>query len=337
MTTAEPRWNAPIFIVGSPRSGTTLLRNLLNRHPAIAVCRETDYYHYVYRRRRAFGDLGNLKNRQRLVKEYLSTQRIRRMKIDLQALENVLMDEASSYPALFASLLRFYAKAHGKSRCGEKTPLHAYFTETLCEWYPGGRIIHLLRDPRDVVVSLGQLPSAPNSLIGRAKLWLRRNLAALRSQHRPQYLQVRYEELVTDPEKCLGGICRFLEEEYSPIMLVPDWDPTADRPWYRRAEESVTTQRIGVWRKELTEEQIALIEWLIGPHMKTFGYEAVGRKPSSGAIARAFALGAFDTVRRKVGEFPGVWYSLTCSRELVKEESARERYRTRNLTRSVPQ
>src|SRR6202034_1924131 len=98
MTTAEPRWNAPVFIVGSPRSGTTVLRNLLNRHPSIAVCRETDYYHYVYRRRRAVGDLGNLKNRQRLVKEYLSTQPIRTMKIDLQALEEVFMDEADSYP-----------------------------------------------------------------------------------------------------------------------------------------------------------------------------------------------------------------------------------------------
>src|SRR6267378_254336 len=81
------RWNEPIFIVGAPRSGTTLLRNMLNRHPAIAICRETVFFQYVYQRRRTFGSLGELRNRRRLITEYLSTQRIRLMQMDSQALE----------------------------------------------------------------------------------------------------------------------------------------------------------------------------------------------------------------------------------------------------------
>ena len=50
----------PVFVVGSPRSGTSLLRNMLNRHPSLAICGETHFDHYVYKRRRAFGDLSNL-------------------------------------------------------------------------------------------------------------------------------------------------------------------------------------------------------------------------------------------------------------------------------------
>jgi hypothetical protein len=61
-------------------------------------------------------------------------------------------------------------------------------------------------------------------------------------RHSPQYLPVRYEQLVAVPEQELRRICAFVGEEYSPAMLMPNWDPTADRPWYRRAEEPVTTK-----------------------------------------------------------------------------------------------
>lgn len=304
---------------------------MLNRHPAIAVCRETDFYHYVYKRRHRFGDLNDLRNRRRLVREYLGIQRIQRMRLDLQALETRLLQDGTSYPAFFAALLRFYAETHGKQRCGEKTPEHALFTETLCEWYPDAAIIHVVRDPRDVVASLRHLPWAPNNAIGNARLWFTRNLAARRSRHRPQYLLVRYEELVTQPEGELRRICAFLGEDYSPAMLVPNWDPTADRPWFQRAEQSVTTARIGTWRTELSEADVALVEWVLGAHMKTFGYEPVGRTPSIICLLRGLVFGAANAVRRRVGEFPGVWYWVTRSTKLAKEETAKERFRSRHL------
>lgn len=328
----ELQSSKPIFIVGAPRSGTTLLRNMLNRHPAIAVCRETEFYHFIYRRRRAFGSLASLTNRQRLVKEYLSTQRIRRLQLDLEILEQKLLEEGASYEAFFLSLLEFYARAHGKKRCGEKSPQHALFTETLCEWYPDATIIHLLRDPRDVAASLLRMPLAPNEALGGARVWLRYNLSAWRSRHRPQYLLVRYEELVTRPEQELARICAFIGEQYSSAMLVPNWDPTADRPWFRRAEEPVTTERLGKWREQLTADQVSLVEWVVGPNMRTLGYEAAGRAPTRAAIFRGLALAGFDSVRRRIEEFPGVWYSVTRSPKLVKEETAKNRVRNRLVT-----
>jgi sulfotransferase family protein len=323
--------NEPIFIVGAPRSGTTLLRNMLNRHPDIAICRETVFFHYVYRRRRTFGSLRELRNRRRLVQEYLSTQRIQVMQMDSQALEATLLREGTSYPAFFAALLRFYAKVHAKRRCGEKTPRHALFTETLCQWYPGARIIHLLRDPRDVVASLVRMPWADHNALGNARLWLRCNLAAHRSRHRPQYMVVRYEDLVTNPERELSRVCAFVGEEYSPAMLAPNPDGACVAPWYQRAEAPLTAERMGSWRERLTVDEASLVEWFVGRHMQTFGYQAVSPPPGSWSIIRDLAATVVQAAERRAGEFPAVWYSFVRSGHLVKEEDLKDRFRNAGL------
>src|SRR5216683_1842142 len=177
MSASETHFDKPIFIVGAPRSGTTLLRNMLNRHPAIAICHETAFQHFVYRRSRAFGSLSDMRNRRLLVKEYLSTWRVQASQMDLQVLGETLLREGTSYAAFFSSLLRFYAQTHGKRRCGEKTPQHALFTKTLCEWYPDARIIHLVRDPRDVVASLLRMPWASSSVLTNAYQWRQCNVS----------------------------------------------------------------------------------------------------------------------------------------------------------------
>ena len=325
----------PIFIVGSPRSGTTLLRNMLNRHPAIAICGETFFQHAVYKRRRRFGDLSDLQNRERLVSQYISTRALRNMGIDLRTLRETLLQDGTSYPALFLSLLRFYARARNKVRYGEKTPQHAEFTETLCQWYPSAYVIHLVRDPRDTVASLLRMPWAPGSVIANARWWLRCNLSAWRSRHRPQYWQVRYEELVTCPVRELGKICAFIGEDYSPLMLEPNWDPATNRPWFRRAEEPVTTSRIGRWREELTADEAGLVEWVVGRHMQTFGCEALTRAPRVMAIAGGLAFAVVDAVRRRMAEFPAALYYLVRSPNLLREEAARQRSRQGHLRQSI--
>jgi hypothetical protein len=320
----------PIFVVGARLSGTTLLRNMLNRHPAIAMCRETDFYHYVYKRRYGFRGLKHLRNRLRLVKQYLGTQRLRRMQLDLEALQERLLREGTSYPAFFGSLLRFYADKQEKKRCGEKTPEHALFTETLAIGIPMRASFILSGILGMWLASLQRLPSASNSAIGNARLWLSHNLGAWSSRHRPNYMLVRYEDLVTKAEDELRRLCAFLGEDYSAAMLTPNWDSTADRPWFRRAEEPVTTERIGRWREELTAEDVALTEWVLGCTIKMFGYSPVSNPPSRTALLRGLASAAYDAVWRRIAEFPGVWYSVTRFTRLAKEEAAKDRFRNRH-------
>ena len=309
----------PIFIVGAPRSGTTLLRNMLNRHPGIAICGETQFHRNVYSRRRAFGNLADPKNRERLVHEYLSTERIGRLGMDLSKLRGRLV-RADSYRDVFTGILEHYAESQGKQRCGEKTPQHAVFTETLCDWYPGATIIHLVRDPRDVVASLQRMPWASNSVVTNARVWVSRNAAAGRSSHRPGYLLVYYETLVTRPEQELARICTHLGEEYFSSMLIPQEERITYSERSKRSQTAITSDRLGKWKEQLSEAEVALIEWVAGKSMGAFGYGATVKQAARLTIVRSLALAAYDAVCQRIHHFPAVLYRLLRPTKLVSEE-----------------
>jgi len=300
----------PIFIVGSPRSGTNLLRRMLDRHPCIGICGETHFFSTVYpeRRRRAFGELGDVRNRRRLVDELVSTRRIQTLGLDSQQLAEQLMQEGESYRALFAALCKNYSASQGKARWGEKTPQHAFFSETLCDWYPGAVIVHMLRDPRDVVSSLLRLPFGFASAILNARTWLNCNLAARSSKDRPGYLEVRYESLAARPKQELERICAFIGEDYSPAMLEAEQSSVTDALETERYLAPVTKERLERWRKELTADQVAQVEWWIGAELENFGYRAAGPPASAATIARGLARAAFELGKEIVPMLPALWY-----------------------------
>ena len=236
----------PIFIVGVPRSGTTLLRVILNKHPNIAICDETYFFYYVYSRRRAFGDLTREDNRRRLVEAYLGTWRISRLGLDRQELESRLLREGTDYRAFFSSLLGAYAESRSKPRPGEKTPQHAEHVEALFDWYPDATVIHVVRDPRDVVASLRSVPWGRSSAVANARLWVDLTGAAERAAGRRGFISLRYEDLVTHPEDSLRSLCRTLGEPYVPEVLSDPSQETPDRPWFGRAyEPQISRSRIG--------------------------------------------------------------------------------------------
>jgi hypothetical protein len=300
----------PIFVVGSPRSGTNLLRRMLDRHPAIAICGETHFFSTVYpqRRREAFGDPADARNRQRLVDALVSTRRIQALGLDSAQLAKKLMQDGASYPALFAALCKCYSESQGKPRWGEKTPQHAFFTETLCEWYPGAVILHMVRDPRDVVSSLLRLPFGFASTILNARTWLNCNLAARRSKHRQGYLEVRYESLAAQPKQELERICTFIGEEYCPAMLEAEQASIRDALESDRYLAPLTTERLERWRKELSTDQVAQVEWWIGAELKNFGYEAAAPPASAVTIAQGLVKAALELAREVIPKLPALWY-----------------------------
>jgi hypothetical protein len=296
-----------------------LLRNLLGRHPSIAICPETRFFADVYRRRSAFGSLENPKNRQRLVDQYLSTARIKRLQVDLSVLRQRLLDEATSYPAFLATMMRNYSDFHGKERFGEKTPHHSLFTETLSDWYPGASIIHLVRDPRDVVASLQRIPWAPKSILNNAWIWVLFNRAVEKSRRRPGYLQVHYEQLVAAPEQELARICDHIGEEWPASLTVPT-DPSGPYSWPRSAFGAVTRERLEKWRDQLSPQDVSLVERIAGEGLETYGYERSGPSPSLATIIQGYAVAGLDIARQRVAQFPYTWFYLTQPTNLALHE-----------------
>jgi hypothetical protein len=307
----------PIFIVGAPRSGTTLLRAMLSRHPRIGLSDETYYLYTVYRRCSSFGDLANPVNRKALIESYTATNRVQQLNIDITRLKDRLMAEGTSYPAFFASFLQFYAEAQGKLRAGEKTPHHAKYVDTLLEWYPNSRVIHLVRDARDVCASLGNMPWGRKAAVANAKLWADLTLAAERGQGNPRFRRVRYEDLVANPEPTLRDLCDFVGEEYDPAMLGTTPVSTADKPWFLRSREALSKERMGLWQRRLSRNDVDLIETVAGPVMVSMGYDLNGRPASTALRLRGRVYSIVEDLKKKFLLAPRVWYSRFQPKNLV--------------------
>jgi hypothetical protein len=309
-----------VFIVGAPRSGTTLLRVLLNRHPAFGLCDETYFGYYVYGRRRVFGDLSDPQLRALAIRKYLETHRMQRLGLDLGQLASQLQSAGTSYRAFLATILHAYAESMSKPRGGEKTPHHAWLAPTLMDWFPSAKVIHLVRDPRDVAASLRHVAWGPRDSVRAARLWTELVLAAEACAGRPNFRTVRYADLVADTERTLAELCAFLGEEFVPAMLHPDANAKVDLPWFERAHGPLVADRQGLWRRELSPQDASLIEWIAGPLLTRFGLEVTGASPTY--LERAFGIMRchLEELSTRVTHARAMWYRWFRPAELAAEE-----------------
>lgn len=298
---AKPRHTLPSvpFIVGVPRSGTTLLRLALDAHPELAIPPETGFLLPLLQASRWRAP--------RLDREKFHDHVTRFHTWADQGLDAVAFARALAALEPFsvaAGTRCFYelsAVSRGKSRWGDKTPTYGTVLPRLRRLLPEARFIHLIRDGRDVALSLGKVWFSPSDeLAERAAYWAR-EVAVIRrgGQGDPGYLEVHFEDLVSAPRATLERICSFLALEYSETMarshetaaerletlkdvLRPDGQVVtrAERLHQHRLTSSPpTTERIGVWRRELTAEQVARFEQVAGAALEACGYETSRRRP----------------------------------------------------------
>ncbi len=272
----------PIFIVGTGRSGTTLLASLLDRHSAIACGPETAFFQFarptVQRRivddpkwpEQAVRFLSGI-DRERagnVLNAYgLTADEVRR----------ALRRKPRSIRSVLEAITEPYAKSQGKRRWAEKTPAHVMHVHELRRLWPDSRIVRVVRDPRGVVASRANVPFGPRSAVGSAYLWKRQDEAARGFfQTDPRSAVVRYEDLVADPEHTLRGICTLLGEAYEPQMLeVTDGAHVVaeGETWKWRVGAPIDTSRVDAWRDELStidQDRVALV---CADGMRRNGYE----------------------------------------------------------------
>jgi len=272
---------APIHVIGTGRSGTTLLRMMLSAHPRIHLTHEASFYVWegLWGRRPIDG----------LLAYYLQTPHFRWLRLDptevIRALPGPLTPDTRR--DLYAAVMRQAAARHDKPRWGDKTPSHSANLGRIFEDWPDARVIRIVRDPRGTVHSLTRMPWATGSIVAATGFCeLERHQVA---PFRDRILEIRLEDLVGEPEATMRRVLAHVGEAWSDQVLdhpahAPDDLPPV--PWFARAlQPRVSTMRQG-WREAWTPTEIRLVEQMNKETMAEYGYDPAVLDSEPGAWAR---------------------------------------------------
>ncbi len=285
----------PIVVMGSPRSGTTLLTTMMHAHPRIAMPPETRWVQGVYRRRDEFGDLNDPANRRKVAAFIMRKgTRFRELKIDPGRTTRRIVSAAPTLGSVTAAVFEEFAASRNKERWGDKRPSYTMWVDRLLAMWPEMQVIYMVRDPRACVASILRSPWFSGGFDEAVTAWARGEIEMRKFARRAvpgQYYKLRYEDLVADPGTELKQLCAFLGEHFDDAMLrhqdaaediVPNWETYHDR-----TRQDIDPSRVHGWTRDLTAEQIGLIELVCALPMHRHGYQRsrLGRRPPLGMIS----------------------------------------------------
>lgn len=324
----------PIYIGGLDRSGKTTLRAFLVSHPNIAIpAVGSNMWTYFYGQ---YGDLGQRDNFERCLEALLHYKHVRFLQPDPARIRREFWQGPPTYARLFALFLIHFAEREGKPRWGAQTGLIERYAPQLFAAYPGLKIIHMVRDPRDrYEASLALWPKGKGRAGGAAARWLySMRLAERHSQQFPQdYKIVRFESLITQPEETLRELCLFLGETYTPAMLTMAGAPRHRARLMKGSEielgqTPVSPAYVGGFRGKVAEQEIVFMQLIAGRKMQAYGYTLdpipfsfkdwllFAGKTWPNQMARLTAWQIVETVQQR---FPG-WLGRTPGQRMIIEE-----------------
>jgi hypothetical protein len=244
------------FVVGATRSGTTLLRLMLDAHPEIAIPSETHFIPDLIKAREEHGA-----SPERMLEMLTAHRRWGDFRIDAGELEErwLALEELTG-PAAVREFFRLYGeKQGGPPRWGDKTPGYVKRMRDIQDYLPEARFIHLIRDGRDVALSILKQSFGPDTIEAAADRWRGRVLRGRSQQpYLGYYIEVKFEDLVLDTEGQLRRICEFIELDFEPAML----------GYHERAEERLKEKARELPRGKGRDPQSA--ERRLKSHEKTF-------------------------------------------------------------------
>lgn len=257
----------PIFVGGAGRSGTTLMRVILDSHPNIACGPELKVIPSVcrlwYELQTAF--------RMPLREYHLKPKQV-----------NAIFGQ------MILSLLENYRAQAGKPRIAEKSPNNVFFFEHLHYLFPESPLLHLIRDGRDVVSSLlrmdwrnpktGERLEYTQDARKAAEYWANAVRAGQMARQRPslaaRYLEVRYEDLVAKPEETLKRVCDFIGEPWDPAVLKfhEKERNLAGESSAEQVQKEIYQSAVARWRKDLSPEDRQAVKEAAGDLLMVLGY-----------------------------------------------------------------
>ena len=253
---------------------------MLDAHPQMAVPPESHFLVTMGRWRRRYKG-GDRFDVDRFVRDLANQYGFRRWDLDPESVRNRLADTCPrSYPEAMRDVFALYADQAGKSRYAEKTPTNVVHMPFLARTFPEARFIHLIRDGRDVALSYLDADFGVESLGEAAIYWRRFVRKGRRDGQRlgSRYREIRYEDLVADPEASLRSLCAFIEIPYHPAML--QYQERADgilattsHAEHHQRIRLAPTRGLRDWRTQMEPDNVALFEALAGDTLAELGYE----------------------------------------------------------------
>jgi len=277
----------PLFIGACPRSGTTLLRSMLNNHPDLAVPAETGFVIPLWIGRGGFGDLRAAENRRRLAEWIFDApgRGGRRIRAGAFSREQAIERVVASQPTLgsvFATLFAMFAEAKGKPRWGDKRPAYSVYIDAIFALFPSAQFVNVVRDPRAAVASAVRLGwygdekgSAVASAVASWDAAVRRVDRFARRLRPDQLIDVRYEDMVRDPAATLQRVCDFCDlrgGDTIPTMIAGPRRGVFNEGWHDRLAEPISTAPIDSFRGDLEPRRVALVEHATGRELQRLGY-----------------------------------------------------------------
>jgi sulfotransferase family protein len=278
--------NPYVFIVGAPRSGTTLLRRIVDAHPEIAITRETHWITKLLEGEDAISPDSPVTPE--VLTRLRRLPKFTRMEVDGPALDRMLSSEGTvGYADFVTRVFDLYGQAQGKRLVGDKVPGYVRHIPTLHGLWPQARFVHLIRDGRDVglsvrdwdkeIKSVTRISTFEEDPVSAIALWWRQlvRLGREAGADLPEglYHEVRYEGLVAAPAEECQKLCDFLGVPYEDRMLAFHEGRTREAPGLdAKSAWRPITPGLRSWREEMPQEDVERFEAMAGDLLDELGY-----------------------------------------------------------------
>jgi len=282
------RSTAPVFVLGCPRSGTTVLYHMLLSAQNFAVYRaESNVLNLLQPR---FGDLRLARNRRRLLDAWLRSKLFQLTGLNADALRHKIMDECRSAFDFLRITMEETARSQGVERWADCTPEHLLHIPEIHQHRPDAFVIHIIRDGRDVALSYVKqkwafpLPWDKREQLAVAGLyweWIVRRGREYGRRMAGRYREVRFEDLVERPRETLADLGEFIGQEldYERIRSAGIGSVSEPNTSFQGEAAREGFHPVGRWRSKLTPDELANFEVLVGDFLKELGYPLGAAEP----------------------------------------------------------
>lgn len=275
------------FILGNPRSGTTLLRLILNNHSLIGVPPESGFLQWWYKKYSNWSEKDTKDDNKinLFLDDILSSKKIEDWKLNKPNLKNfILSEKPKNYPEIITTIYKFYT--NNKLIIGDKNNYYINHLEDLSLIFPNAKYIHLVRDGRDVACSykninklnpnLKYIPKVSSNIVDIANEWNNNIITIEKFIQNYKSITIRYEDLISTPIETLKQVCTFLEVKYEDEMLNyyrNNDEPASTLHWKGKTKETIDEKNKKKYLSLLSNEELNKFSDIAHVTLKKFNYD----------------------------------------------------------------